>query len=111
MAIFRKVLTSTDVERRLSFPEHSLADLPPFEGSPAIDFPVMDDEDGSVWTFCCTFRAGVFPRPVIVKGWSQFVRSKELKSGDMVVLYKEEDSGARYKIKVKKSSNLVVPKH
>ncbi|XVE93266.1 hypothetical protein REPUB_Repub01dG0175900 [Reevesia pubescens] len=106
MGIFQKLLTRIDIERRLSIADYCLDDLPSFEGSPAINLLVKDENSGTEWTFRCTFGAeAVFRRLLIVKGWSQYVRSKNLKTGDIVILYKEDDQAtgrAQYKIKVKK---------
>ncbi|EOX98117.1 B3 DNA binding domain - like 10 [Theobroma cacao] len=107
MAVFTKVLTNTDVQRRFSFPDGCLPALPPFRGCHAIVLQVKD-EAGILWNFACTIRSGMTPTPVIVSGWIQFVRSKELQIGDVVFFYREDDTvtGAHYKIEVKKNSTL-----
>ena len=100
------MLTKTDVKRRLSIPDHCLNDLrPSFKGSPGgNDLVVKDESSGSIWTFDCTFRDTALPRPFIDKGWREFVQNKELRSGDMVILRKDEDrsTGVQFKIQVKK---------
>ncbi|XP_021286336.1 auxin response factor 3-like [Herrania umbratica] len=103
MAVFKKALTDTDVKRRFSFPDGCLPALPPFRGCHAIELQVKD-ETGILWNFACTIRSGMTPKLVIVSGWIQFARSKELQIGDVVLFYREDDrvTGAHYKIEVKK---------
>ncbi|XVE93265.1 hypothetical protein REPUB_Repub01dG0175700 [Reevesia pubescens] len=106
MAVFVKVLTITDVERRLSFPDRCIPDLQRFEGC-QIMLPVKDDA-GMLWNFGCVIRYGSVRKLVIVTGWIQFVQSKDLHEDDVVVLYKEDDvvTGAHYKIEVKRSDKF-----
>ncbi|XVF01166.1 hypothetical protein REPUB_Repub04eG0064900 [Reevesia pubescens] len=109
MELFAKVLTHTDVERRLSCPSGCLPALPWSEGCHGIILQVKDDA-GILWNFGCIVRSGVVKKPVIVSGWIQFVQSKDLHTGDIVILYKEDDiiTGAHYKIEVKKSNNTLI---
>ncbi|KAK8564291.1 hypothetical protein V6N13_005477 [Hibiscus sabdariffa] len=53
-------------------------------------------------TKSCGNRAGVVPKLTIVSGWLQFVRSKQLESGDSVFLSRNDDTltGSHYKIEV-----------
>ncbi|XVF01169.1 hypothetical protein REPUB_Repub04eG0065200 [Reevesia pubescens] len=108
MELFAKVLTHTDVERRLLCPDRCLRALPWSEGSHGIILQVKDDA-GILWNFGFILRSGVVKKPVIVSGWIQFVQSKDLHTGDIVILYKEDDiiTGAHYKIEVKKSKNTL----
>ncbi|KAF2319894.1 hypothetical protein GH714_020152 [Hevea brasiliensis] len=103
MAIFSKILTNSDVMRRLSIPENSIKAFPPAQKGHEIILHVKDD-NGTVWKFRCRMPAIGFSKPVVFGNWFQFVRSKDLKPGDMIVFYKEmdEDNGAQYKIEVKK---------
>ncbi|OAY39819.1 hypothetical protein MANES_10G124600v8 [Manihot esculenta] len=103
MAIFSKVLTSSDILRRLSMPENTLKAFPPAQKGHEIILPVKDDA-GILWSFRCRIPAIGFSKPVVFGNWFKFVRSKDLKPGDTIVLYKEMDksSGAQYKIEVKK---------
>ena len=107
MEIFVKVLTTTDVERRLSFPDRCVRALPRSEECDLIKLQVKDDA-GILWKFGCKIRSGVIPKLDIVSGWIQFVGSKDLHKDDVVILYKEEDiiTGAHYKIEVKKSDTI-----
>ncbi|XP_022748857.1 putative AP2/ERF and B3 domain-containing protein Os01g0140700 [Durio zibethinus] len=103
MQNFSKVLTTPDVERRLSFPIGSEAALPRSQGCHVMVLQVEDDA-GILWNFGCKMQPGVIPKLVLVSGWIQFVRSKGLRNGDIVNLSKEE--GAHYKIQVKRSDTL-----
>ena len=107
MEVFVKVLTTTDVERRLSFPDRCVLALPRSEECHVIVLKVKDDA-GILWNFGCKIRYGVIPKLDIVSGWIQFVGSKDLHKDDVVILYKEEDiiTGAHYKIEVKKSDTI-----
>ncbi|KAK8564292.1 hypothetical protein V6N13_005476 [Hibiscus sabdariffa] len=104
MALFFKVLTKMDVERTLSLPDGCLKALPESQVSHGRELQVMDDV-GMLWNFRCVIRAGVVPKLNIVSGWTQFVRIKQLCSGDSVLLYRDDDTltGARYKIEVSRS--------
>ncbi|KAJ6748795.1 hypothetical protein OIU79_029807 [Salix purpurea] len=83
MAEFSKLLTNTDIKKRLSLPTKFYKSLPSFEGIHAVSFEAMD-EDGFVWTFQCYTREEGHPKPVLSKGWLEFVRSKMLQVGDTI---------------------------
>ncbi|KAF2319895.1 hypothetical protein GH714_020162 [Hevea brasiliensis] len=110
MVMFSKILTSVDITRRLSAPENCIRALPPAEKGQEMSLHVKDKETGVIWTFRCKIPAeGIpavgFSKPFVFGNWFQFVRSKDLKPGDMIVFYKEMDdegTGAQYKIEVKK---------
>ncbi|KAK8613616.1 hypothetical protein V6N13_101373 [Hibiscus sabdariffa] len=107
MALFVKILTKIDVERTLSLPDGCLQALPEYRGSHVghgKELQVKDDV-GILWNFRCMIRAGVVRKLDIVSGWIQFVRFKQLNSGDGFVLYRDDDTltGARYMIEVFRS--------
>ncbi|XVF67657.1 hypothetical protein PTKIN_Ptkin10aG0139000 [Pterospermum kingtungense] len=83
------------------------ASFPRFKGGHALDLKVKDDS-GSVWLFRLSIRKKNYLKPVFSKGWCKFVQSKNLKVGDKVKLYKQEDeaSGAQFKIKAKKAVRI-----
>ncbi|KAJ6359378.1 hypothetical protein OIU76_001000 [Salix suchowensis] len=83
MAEFSKVLTNTDIQNRLSLPIKFYNSLPSFEGIHAVSFEAMD-EGGFFWTFRCYTREEGHPKPVLSKGWLEFVRSKKLQVGDTI---------------------------
>ncbi|KAJ6881468.1 hypothetical protein NC651_028144 [Populus alba x Populus x berolinensis] len=90
MAGFSKLLTKTDIQKRLSLPTKCFKPLPSLKGSHVGDFPAID-ESGFVWTFQCSTRKKGHPKPVLSEGWLAFVRHKELKVGDRVKFFKEKD--------------------
>ncbi|KAJ6887918.1 B3 domain-containing transcription factor NGA4-like [Populus alba x Populus x berolinensis] len=92
MAEFSKLLTKTDIQKRLSLPTKCFKPLPSPKGSHGRDFPAID-ESGFAWTFQCSTRKKGHPKPVLSKGWLAFVRHKELKVGDRVKFFKEKDQG------------------
>ncbi|XP_022748855.1 auxin response factor 22-like [Durio zibethinus] len=102
MEIFTKVLTTADVERRLSSPDICEPALPRSQGCHVMVLQVQDDT-GNLWNFGYEIQPGVRPKLVLVSGWIQFIRSKGLRNGDIVILYKEE--GAHYKIRVERSDS------
>ncbi|KAL4271440.1 hypothetical protein GQ457_13G007470 [Hibiscus cannabinus] len=102
--IFSKLLTQTDIERRLSVPTrilylfHFLDD-----GHRSADLRVTD-AGGDVWTFRCIWRDGAYAKPVLSKGWLEFVYAKKLKMYDKVVLYGDKDGdGVTYRIEVRRN--------
>nr|KJB74571.1 hypothetical protein B456_012G151200 [Gossypium raimondii] len=104
MAIFIKVLTKIDIERTLSLPDSCLQAAPQLQRSHGGEKLQVKDDVGILWNFHCTIRSGVFPKLDIVSGWIQFVRFKQLNTGDAIVLYKDDDTltGPHYKIEVLK---------
>ncbi|KAJ6359377.1 hypothetical protein OIU76_000999 [Salix suchowensis] len=84
MAEFSKLLTNTDIQKRLSLPTKFYNSLPSFEGIHAVSFQAMDESTGLVWTFQCSVRREGHPKPVLSKGWLEFVRSKKLQVGDTI---------------------------
>ncbi|XVF45215.1 hypothetical protein PTKIN_Ptkin02bG0187200 [Pterospermum kingtungense] len=108
MEIFIKELTANDVERKLSVPEGCLHALPWSEACQGTVLLQVKDDVGILWNFRCMKRLGAVERLVIVSGWIQFVQSKELHCGDVVIFYREDDivSGAHYKIEVQRNNLL-----
>ncbi|GLT97020.1 hypothetical protein SLE2022_146070 [Rubroshorea leprosula] len=100
MLMFSKCLRKTDIAKRLSFPTMALRYLPCFkEGQHKVEFKVRDEE-GRVWTFhCSTRRVGKYLKPVLSEGWCRFVCLRNLKIGDKVEFYKEEE---KYYVRVKR---------
>ncbi|KAK6254124.1 hypothetical protein QUC31_015844 [Theobroma cacao] len=97
--IFSKILTKTDVEKRLSIPTKHLKSFPCFQGGHAVNFRAID-ESGKVWPLQCSIRKGKYLKPVVFRGWVEFVRSNKLEVSDKIKFYGEP--GGEYMIKVKK---------
>ncbi|KAF9671117.1 hypothetical protein SADUNF_Sadunf12G0014200 [Salix dunnii] len=83
MAEFSKLLTNTDIQKKLSLPTELFKSLPSFNGGHVQDLQAMD-ECGFVWTFKCSTRKKGHPKPILSKGWLPFVRNKKLKVGDKI---------------------------
>ncbi|GLT43057.1 hypothetical protein SLA2020_170310 [Shorea laevis] len=94
--IFRKTVDQTDIGKkklklpsRIKFEEHQIV--------------VRDDETNTTWRFDCSESSGL--SYLSGKGWNDFVKSKRIKDGSEIGLYKEEDSfnpddAPPYKIKL-----------
>ncbi|TYI49333.1 hypothetical protein E1A91_D12G027900v1 [Gossypium mustelinum] len=108
MQLFVKALTTIEVERRLVLPRESLPALPRFEGSHehGITLQVKDDA-GNLRNFRCKKGYGGGDKLVIETDWIQFVKSKKLRSGDVVAFYNDDDrvSGTLYRIEVKRRND------
>ncbi|XWS54860.1 hypothetical protein CRYUN_Cryun10bG0125800 [Craigia yunnanensis] len=102
MELFSKLLTQTDIERRLSVPNQVLHLFPILDGDHRYADLQVKDNSGGLWTFRCIWRDGIYAKPVFSKGWLEFVYAKSLKIYDKVVLYKEKDVEAAvpYRIEV-----------
>ncbi|XVF68215.1 hypothetical protein PTKIN_Ptkin10aG0187000 [Pterospermum kingtungense] len=105
MAIVLKNLKKTDIEKRMTLPSKSLDYFPPLRGKHMVDFPVVD-ETGHVWNFRIYTRKPnkKYLKPVITKGWREFVCSKGLRVGDRVAFYveKQQAGGVKYRVKAEK---------
>ncbi|GKV53422.1 hypothetical protein SLEP1_g59949 [Rubroshorea leprosula] len=100
--IFSKYLSKTDIGKRLSVPSKSLKHLPAFkEGRHTVDFKVRD-ENGHAWTFRCSTRTKKkHLKPVLTKGWREFVCKRRLISGDKVELHRDEEKDCiTYRVRV-----------
>ncbi|GMJ13964.1 hypothetical protein HRI_005065600 [Hibiscus trionum] len=119
MIILSKMLSETDIRRRCTvpmkyfrmegFPRPRLS----LEGNPWVDFDVKD-ESGRHWSLRCSIRdigddsgRPKHPKPVLIKEWIPFVKSKELCAGDRVIIYEEQDKtgSMRHRIKVEKRTS------
>ncbi|XVE48596.1 hypothetical protein DITRI_Ditri01bG0014300 [Diplodiscus trichospermus] len=108
MAILVSTLKKTDVEKRLTIPSKSLKYFPPLRDKHTVDFPV-EDESGRLWKFqLYTRKNNKYLKPVLTKGWREFVCSKELRVGDKVAFYMGEknDGATMYRVKVKKAAKI-----
>ncbi|KAK8522360.1 hypothetical protein V6N13_115332 [Hibiscus sabdariffa] len=110
--IVLKRLGKTDIEKRMTLPSKSLKCFPPLSGDKhTVDFQVRDDECGRVWKFQIYTRKknNKYPKPVLTKGWREFVRSKRLRVEDRVVFYMDKEDEAdsvKYRVKVVKAVRI-----
>ncbi|KAH1099242.1 hypothetical protein J1N35_016163 [Gossypium stocksii] len=90
MAIVSKQLKKTDIEKRLTIPSKSLKSFPSLAGNHVVKFEARD-ESGHRWEFQIYTRKGKkYLKPVLTKGWREFVCTKKLSIGDKVEFDKEE---------------------
>lgn len=107
--IASKILKQTDIEKRLTIPSKSLSYFPPLGGKHVVDFHAKDDSTGRVWKFqIYTRKKNKYPKPVLTKGWREFVVSKELHVGDRIAIYmKKEQAGAvTYFVRVERAVKI-----
>ncbi|KAL9351078.1 hypothetical protein Peur_058335 [Populus x canadensis] len=101
MEIFRKKLTSIDLDRGLVLPHDSnLERLQPFHGTIELS-TIVESSAGTPLpdpvTIHCSTRSG---KLVFTRGWHDIARHAGLKSGDSVTFYREVNGGAQYKMRV-----------
>ncbi|XVF45766.1 hypothetical protein PTKIN_Ptkin02bG0232600 [Pterospermum kingtungense] len=104
MHLFTKLLSPTDIKKRLAVPTESLPQLGfvKDQQNHYVDLLVKDSPQ-RVWRFRCLTRLTCNQsKPYLSSGWLDFVQTKGLQINDRVHLYKEEDeaTGARYRIRV-----------
>ncbi|XVF45878.1 hypothetical protein PTKIN_Ptkin02bG0242800 [Pterospermum kingtungense] len=93
--VFSKTLTKTDVEKRLSVPSAKKQCFLEFRGQHKKEFKVVDTR-GKVWAFGCSIRKKKqYPKPVLSKGWLQFVRWWGLQIDDEVKLHRMQDKAGK----------------
>ncbi|XVF45868.1 hypothetical protein PTKIN_Ptkin02bG0242000 [Pterospermum kingtungense] len=108
MEPFIKTLTQTDIHKRLAIPTDSLKHFPGFKGRHSVDFNVKD-KSHRLWTFRCSIRKRSYAKPVFSSGWLEFIRHKNLRIGDKIIVHKEEKdvNGVQYKIEVQRKITLL----
>ncbi|XVF67666.1 hypothetical protein PTKIN_Ptkin10aG0139900 [Pterospermum kingtungense] len=111
MELYSKILTQTDVVVRLSFATAAMKEhFRPEEGAQSLDFQVMDN-NSRVWTFRLYIRKNNgHPKPVVTKGWLDFVRHKRLGAGDKVIFLVYEN-GDGIRIRVQRKIHLLGQDH
>ncbi|KAM7251610.1 hypothetical protein ACFE04_023493 [Oxalis oulophora] len=108
MAVVQEqILTSTDVNHRLSFETESLSYFSFAPGIHYIDFKVVDFTDGCIRTLRLYTRKDDHPKPVISRGWREYVKSKSLRKGDKVILRVNCDNRAPFSIQAQRAQFIV----
>ncbi|OMO75180.1 hypothetical protein CCACVL1_16277 [Corchorus capsularis] len=115
MKKFSKILTKTDIRKRLSVRTKKKECFLNFGDKYKVEFKVIDQK-GIVWPFECSKREkGKYPKPVLSKGWLAFVREWQLAVGDEVIFHEELDKAGQcfYRIQVIKTTTnqSPVPNH
>ncbi|XVE67445.1 hypothetical protein DITRI_Ditri08aG0161500 [Diplodiscus trichospermus] len=95
--VFSKILKKTDIEKRLHVPTKKTKCFLNFGGKQKVDFKAID-EDGKVWTFGCSTRERGYPKPVLSKGWLQFVGWWKVEVDDKVILHSELSKVGKEKV-------------
>ncbi|KAF3438019.1 hypothetical protein FNV43_RR20775 [Rhamnella rubrinervis] len=79
-ASFEKLLTETDVNKKLSVPSAVLRHINGGQGGKAVE--IVDDITGKTYQLMLQTRAGKYRKPVFQsKGWLKFVKDKGLQAG------------------------------
>ncbi|KAL4347792.1 hypothetical protein GQ457_17G001580 [Hibiscus cannabinus] len=95
--MFSKLLTETDIKKRLAIPAKILPSLPAFNGSHAIRIHLMYGT--RMWPIDCTVRKKGYKKPVFSGGlWRDFVIGNKLNVGDRISMYKVQDSHYRVEV-------------
>ncbi|GLT85809.1 hypothetical protein SLE2022_039850 [Rubroshorea leprosula] len=109
--LFKKLLTVTDIRKRLAIPTQVLTFLPvDFHENRTLELNVAFE--ATVWPMVCSTRQNGHKKPVLSKGWLPFVRKNQLNVGDTLTLYMEEDgAGFQCRIGVEKVTRPLPPVH
>ncbi|MBA0855222.1 hypothetical protein Goshw_010800 [Gossypium schwendimanii] len=101
VAIVSKQLRETDIKKRLTIPSKSPKYFPSLAGKHVVPFKARDDS-GRPWKFQIYTRKGKrYLKPVLTKGWLDFVGAKELTIGDIVDMEeKEQGEAVMYRVRV-----------
>ncbi|OMO92230.1 hypothetical protein COLO4_17749 [Corchorus olitorius] len=122
MQIFSKLLTETDIKKRLAIPSNALPFLPDFNnGRHAVDIRLLYGT--RVWPIICSVRKTGYKKPVFSGGWRDFVTYNQFNVGDEFKLHKvQHQTGSffYYRVEVDKnhpnsssaaaSSSSIIPK-
>ncbi|XP_020591748.1 B3 domain-containing protein LFL1-like [Phalaenopsis equestris] len=103
--LLQKELRNSDVGSlgRIVLPKkESEANLPILTAREGISLPMTDSETARVWRFKFRFWPNNKSRMYILENTGEFVRSHGLKSGDFIMLYRD-DGKDRYVIRAKKA--------
>ncbi|MBA0649595.1 hypothetical protein Goklo_017143, partial [Gossypium klotzschianum] len=103
VAIVSKQLRKTDIKKRLTIPSKSLKYFPSLAGKHKVTFKARDDSGRSRKFQIYTRKGKRYLKPVLTRGWLDFVRAKELTIGDKIEFYREEKEqgeGVMYRVRV-----------
>ncbi|KAK0602848.1 hypothetical protein LWI29_037539 [Acer saccharum] len=93
----------------MTIPGDCAAEFPPFHENQHIEFNVKDDESGHQWIFRCARQSATNSGIVIISGWLQFARQKNLEVGDTIHFRKELDHSTKahhYRIGVTRNKHI-----
>ncbi|XVE99756.1 hypothetical protein REPUB_Repub03eG0228400 [Reevesia pubescens] len=101
MEVFSKILTKTDVDKRLAIPTDCLKHFRFDKNKDSESLQVMD-ENGGIWNLRCYTRRRGYSKPVLSSGWRQFVTCSGIRAGDRVNFYIDYKQEVSYRIEVKR---------
>ncbi|MBA0782207.1 hypothetical protein Gotri_003066 [Gossypium trilobum] len=99
--VFSKILTVTDIRKRLAVPSAIQSSLPPFNGGHTVTFQFLHGT--RPWPIRYTIRRKGYKKSVFSgKLWKSFVIYNSLNVGDRFILYigQGEDDSSYYRVKV-----------
>ncbi|KAJ0043074.1 hypothetical protein Pint_18167 [Pistacia integerrima] len=105
MEVCSKIATLTDTRNRLELPIETLNHIVFPQGQHYVDL-LVTDSSGQPWTFSCCKRREGYPKPCLRTGWLVFVRSKDVRIGDRIILRRLD--GGEFKIEVKRRTNFML---
>ncbi|KAJ6725182.1 hypothetical protein OIU85_023040 [Salix viminalis] len=97
MEVMNKILSDSDTRnRRLEFPSGSLWAFPMPDGRNSVEF-VASDIHEQQWRLKVSVRnEGRYAKPCLKGEWDDYVRQKQLRKGDRVILtMNDEENGER----------------
>ncbi|XVF48946.1 hypothetical protein PTKIN_Ptkin03bG0228900 [Pterospermum kingtungense] len=107
MLLFSKVLTATDVKKRMAIPTSCLKHLIRSDGGDSSMHLRVEDENEETWEFTCFSRPiGVYSKPYFCGEWIQFVKHRNICVGDRVHFYRN-DAAEAYRIEVQRKIVLL----
>ena len=103
--MFSKLLSETDIKKRLAIPEKILGFLPDFNGTHAVKIDLMYGT--RIWPIFCSIRKKGYKKPVFSGGWRNFVICNNFNVGDKITMYKvqDEDGFSHYRVEVEKPAS------
>ncbi|KAB2088232.1 hypothetical protein ERO13_A04G133251v2 [Gossypium hirsutum] len=99
--VFSKLLTDTDINKRLAVPSAIQSSLPPFNGGHALIFRFLHRT--RFWPILYSMRTKGYNKPVFSgRLWRNFVIYNNLNVGDRFTLYQVqvEDGSSYYRVEV-----------
>ncbi|OMO75190.1 hypothetical protein CCACVL1_16287 [Corchorus capsularis] len=103
MQIFSKLLTETDIKKRLAIPSNALPFLPDFSGRHSVEIRLLYGT--RVWPIICSVRKTGYKKPVFSGGWRDFVTYNQFNVGDEFKLHKHKETGSCFYYRVEVDKN------
>ncbi|OMO75185.1 hypothetical protein CCACVL1_16282 [Corchorus capsularis] len=107
MHIFSKLLTETDIKKRLAIPSNALPFLPDFNGRHAVEIRLLYRK--RAWPIICSVRKMGYKKPVFSGGWRDFVTYNQFNVGDVFKLHKHKETGSFFYYRVEVDKKQPIP--